>query len=215
MRIVSFNGSPKGKNSNTNVMIETLIKGMTSNESEIINIYLADKNIQYCRGCYSCWSKTPGKCVINDDMKEMIELMQNTDLFIFGTPLYFNNISGTLKVFFDRLTAAGGNPHKKTSQQNEKVVPHLIMVSNCGFPYRTQFDIISLWIRNVSQLMQLKLIGEFYTTNGKVLTQPTNEQELSRKNYLEYLEECGKQLFDNRMLTDNQKTLQSKNILDF
>jgi multimeric flavodoxin WrbA len=215
MRIVSFNGSPKGKDSNTNVMIEALAKGLTSNDSEIVNIYLADKGIQYCRGCYSCWSKTPGKCVINDDMKDMIELMRNTDLFIFGTPLYFNNISGTLKVFFDRLTCAGGDPHKKTVQQDGQINPHLVMVSNCGFPYRTQFDVISLWIKNVSRMMQLSLVGEFYTTNGKVLTQPTDEQQQSRRNYLDYLEKCGKQYLERMILTDDQKKLQGKNILDF
>ena len=99
-------------------MIEALLQGFQSPVSEIFNIYLSEKTIKYCTGCYTCWFKTPGICVINDDMKELISLIDNSDILIFGTPLYFNNISGTLKVFFDRLTAAGGDPHKKTNKQS-------------------------------------------------------------------------------------------------
>jgi len=105
MKIVSINGSPKGKTSNTNVMIEALLKGFQSSDSEIHEILLSEKDIRYCKGCYSCWTKTPGRCIIDDDMKGLIEIMQGTDVFIIGTPLYFNNVSGTLKVFIDRLTA--------------------------------------------------------------------------------------------------------------
>ncbi|HUT44436.1 MAG TPA: flavodoxin family protein [Desulfobacterales bacterium] len=125
MKIVSFNGSPKGKNSNTNVMIEALLRGLKSDNTKIENIYLADKKINYCRGCHSCWFKTPGKCVINDDMKAILAMMQHTNLFKFGTPLYFNNISGTLKVFFDRLIAAGGNPHKEKDIQGPQKIPNI------------------------------------------------------------------------------------------
>ena len=215
MKIVSINGSPKGKNSNTNVMIEALLKGFQSSTSEIFNIYLSDNNIKYCDGCYSCWFKTPGKCIIDDDMHGLIERMTGADIIIFGSPLYFNNISGTLKVFFDRLTAAGGDPHKNTNDQNSITTPHFIMVSNCGFPYRTQFDVISLWIRNVATMLQAKLIGEFYTTNGKVLSQPTDEQLAQRRNYLEFLENCGKQYLEKMELNEEQKNLLNKNILDF
>lgn len=215
MKIVAINGSPKGRDSNTNVMIEALLLGLQSPTSEIFNIYLSEKTIKYCNGCYTCWSKTPGICVINDDMKELISLIDNTDILIFGTPLYFNNVSGTFKVFFDRLTAAGGDPHKKTNKQQSSVIPHFIMMSNCGYPYRSQFDIISLWINNISKMLQSKLIGEFYTTDGRVLTKPTDEQKQSRSNYLTYLENCGKEYLLNMELKEEQKVLLKKCILDF
>jgi multimeric flavodoxin WrbA len=215
MKIVAINGSPKGRGSNTNIMIEVLLRGLKSPTSEIFNIYLSEKTIKYCTGCYSCWFKTPGICVIKDDMKELISLIDNTDILIFGTPLYFNNISGTLKVFFDRLTAMGGDPHKKTNKQHSVVVPHFIMMSNCGYPYRSQFDVISLWINNISKMLQSKLIGEFYTIEGKILTRPTDEQKKSRTNYLTYLENCGKEYLLNLELKEDQKALLKKSIIDF
>jgi multimeric flavodoxin WrbA len=213
MKIVSINGSPKGEISNTNVMIQAIIDGMKSDSTDITNIYLSDKNIRYCKGCYSCWFKTPGNCIINDDMKDIINIMKNNDIIIFGSPLYFNNISGTLKVFFDRLTAMGGDPHNKTN--NNEVTPHFIMVSNCGFPYKSQFDVISLWINNIAKMLQAQLIGEFYTTNGKVLTQPTNDHIESKKKYLDYLRQCGESYLNNYKLNDNLKSKISMGVLEF
>ena len=141
--------------------------------------------------------------------------MKKVDILIFGSPLYLNNVSGTLKVFFDRLTAAGGDPHKKVNMNDTELIPHFIMMSNCGYPYRRQFEVISLWINNVSKMLQAKLIGEFYTTNGKVLTQPTDEQQTSRTNYLSFLENCGQQYLLKMELRDEQKALLNKNILEF
>lgn len=34
-------------------------------EAEVINVN--DKKINVCTGCYNCWIKTPGSCVIRDD----------------------------------------------------------------------------------------------------------------------------------------------------
>ena len=213
MNIVSINGSPKGESSNTNVMIQEILYGMKSDSSIITNIYLSDKDIKYCKGCYSCWFKTPGNCIINDDMKEIINIIKNKDIIIFGSPLYFNNISGTLKVFFDRLTAMGGDPHNKSNTNS--ITPHFIMVSNCGFPYKSQFDVISLWINNIAKMLQAQLIGEFYTTNGKVLSQPSKEQVESKNNYLSFLRECGQFYLNNYNLNDKLKSKMSMGILDF
>ncbi|MBN2533663.1 MAG: flavodoxin family protein [Spirochaetales bacterium] len=214
MNIVCINGSPKGLKSNSHVMTRAILKGFESATSAIKNIFLSEKKINYCTGCYSCWFKTPGKCVIKDDMAEIIKVIKESTIIILATPLYFNNISGTLKVFFDRLTAMGGDPHKSRDSSNKEAAS-FIMVSNCGFPYRSQFDVISLWIKNVTKILQAKLIGEFYTTNGKVLTQFDNSQTDARNNYLDYLTRCGTCLFENGELSEELKASLNKGILEF
>jgi FMN-dependent NADH-azoreductase len=215
MKVVSLNGSPKGIHSGTHVMMDALLKGLQSPDSEIFNVFLSDQNIHYCAGCYSCWFKTPGQCVIDDDMKELIELMADTDILMLGSPLFFSNISGTLKVFVDRLTAAGGDPRKKAEARVSGDHPRLIMVSNCGFPDRSQFEVVSLWINNVARMMGAPLIGEFYATNGRVLTQPADHQRKSRSRYLEFMENCGRQFLDKMELREEQKALLHRDILEF
>jgi multimeric flavodoxin WrbA len=215
MKIVSFNGSPRGKKSNTHVMIDALEQGLRTRTEEIHDIFLSEKEIRYCKGCHTCWTATPGVCAIDDDMKDIIGLMRDADVFIFGSPLFFNNVSGNLKVFFDRLTAAGGDPQAKQSAVSRQIVPHIVMVSNCGFPYRTQFEALSIWIGNVARMMQAPLIGEFYTTNGNALTSPADEERAPRERYLEYLERCGAELAKGFALTDESRSLLAKNILEF
>lgn len=215
MRIVSINGSPKGKSSNTNVMLQALLRGLRSPDTEVHEITLAEKEVRYCRGCYTCWTKTPGRCVIDDDMNALISLMQDTDLFLIGSPLYFNNISGTLKVFIDRLTAAGGNPHDPKDRADPPPKPRFVMVSNCGFPYRSQFAVVSLWVKAFVAMMQGELIAEFYTTDGKVLTQADEGQAASRTRYLAYLEQCGRRILDRGELAPEHERMLDRNILDF
>jgi multimeric flavodoxin WrbA len=215
MRVVAINGSPKGAASNTAVMIRSLLNGFSSNGDSVTDILLSEKSIHYCSGCYSCWSQTPGVCVHKDDMKSILAQMHDANVLIIGSPLYFNNVSGTLKVFFDRLTAAGGDPHEKPANAENKAAPRYVMVSNCGYPVRNQFDIVSLWINRVAAMTQSAVIAEFYTTTGKVLTSPTEEQSQTRANYLEYLKGCGRCLSQNMKLNGEHLALSQRNILDF
>ncbi len=214
MNVLSINGSPAGQASNTNIMIQAVLKGFESASNIISNIFLSEKHIEYCRGCHSCWFKTPGECVIHDDMTEIIIQIKHSDVVIFGSPLYFNNISGTLKVFFDRLTAMGGDPRNNAAGENKKATS-FIMISNCGFPYRSQFDVVSLWINNISKMLQVNLIAEFYTTNGKVLTQANEDHACHRNNYLEFLAACGNDICNNGRLSDESKVLLTRDILEF
>jgi putative NADPH-quinone reductase len=195
-------------------MIDALLKGLESESTEITRVFLYEKNLNYCSGCYSCWTNTPGRCVIDDDMKELIPLMNEADIIILGSPLYFCNVSGTLKVFIDRLTAAGGDPHKVRSGE-PRTRSHLIMMSNCGFPNRSQFEATSAWIKSMSSMMRIELLGEFYATSGKILTIPTEKQEQKRNAYLNYLENCGKSYLERMELSEELIMQTQKDILDF
>jgi len=84
--------------------LQYLIKGIeqTGTGVEVVDIYDTKFNIEPCRGCFACWTKTNGECVIEDEANELIDKVNDTDLNIFAFPLYINSIPAKLKAFLDR-----------------------------------------------------------------------------------------------------------------
>jgi len=167
----------------------------------VAQVFLAEKDIQYCRGCYSCWTKTPGKCPIPDDMTEVLSQLGRADVIVLASPVYFGNVSGTLKVFTDRL-AVTGNPLSPKSTAKEasdsagtgRRPPGLLMISNCGFSDRVQFQVISLWINRLAATMHTDLLGEIYAQQGGLLAAAPDEPRPALTGYLKLLGDAGKEI---------------------
>jgi hypothetical protein len=56
-----------------------------------------------CTGCFGCWVKTPGACVIDDPGRDVARAALHCDLLVFLTPLTFGGYSSELKKAVDRL----------------------------------------------------------------------------------------------------------------
>ena len=86
---------------NSDILCQQFKKGAeeTGNSVEQINLY--DKNIGFCRACYACF-KT-GRCVLQDDMSEILEKTQSADVIVVATPTYFLTMNGMLKTTIDRF----------------------------------------------------------------------------------------------------------------
>lgn len=208
MKIVLINGSPKGKGSNTQIMAEAFLQGARAVGAETQNVRLAEKKIQHCRGCFACWLQTPGNCVLDDDMRHILADAEGADVLVLASPLYFHTISGMLKVFMDRLIVKGDPHFSKTAggesrhwkQPGEKT-PQLVMMSNCGFPERSHFQAMSLWIQRVALNMQTELLGEIYTPQGGLLS-----MELPQvKAYQQWLEIAGSEIGQGKVLSSETK----------
>ena len=64
---------------------------------------LAGMDIQPCRGCFSCWVKTPGRCVIRDDEEQVLAATAASDRVIWLTPVTFGGYAPELKKALDRI----------------------------------------------------------------------------------------------------------------
>ena len=103
MKMLAINGSPRGENGNTEVILRSFLKGAEEAGAGTEVIYLKDKTINHCLGCFSCWIRTPGICVQKDDMSEIIERMKSSDMMVYAMPLYVYTVPGLFKDFLDRL----------------------------------------------------------------------------------------------------------------
>ena len=101
MKILVLNGSPKGDRSNT-IRIANAFTGGFPEGTEVKKINLYEKNIMPCKGCFSCWKSDEGKCVIRDDMDEIIAAIKEADIIIESYPLYFYGMPSQIKAMTDR-----------------------------------------------------------------------------------------------------------------
>jgi multimeric flavodoxin WrbA len=71
-------------------------------ETEIID--LIECRIAPCTACEGC--TLTGTCIFDDDVAGIIRRMRDADGIVFGSPVYIDNVTGQMKVFFDRLADA-------------------------------------------------------------------------------------------------------------
>jgi multimeric flavodoxin WrbA len=104
MKILAIHGSPRTIRSSTRRLAGLVLEGAAEAGSETEMIDLADYHVTPCTACEGC--SFTGSCVFDDDIPALVHLMQEADAIIFGSPVYIDNISGQMKVFFDRLADA-------------------------------------------------------------------------------------------------------------
>lgn len=220
MKIVVINGSPKGKASNTNVMVSAFLKGALEAGAETVNIFLSEKEVKHCRGCFSCWLNTPGQCVIKDDMAEILAVCEGANIFVLATPLYFDNVSSMLKAFMDRMIVKS-NPHFQKDADGEcrhlknaeTPSPKLVMISNCGFSERSHFQVISHWIKRVALNMKTEVSGEFYAAQGGLLNNNAEELRPIISEYLKNMENAGREIVADNKVSEKTKILLEQNFI--
>ncbi len=106
MKVILVNGSPH-KDGCTNRALEEVEKTLNANGIETEIFWLGNKAISGCLGCGGC--NNTGKCVIADKVNEFIDKVKETDGFVFGSPVHFAAISGSLSSFMDRVFYGRGN----------------------------------------------------------------------------------------------------------
>ena len=105
MKLMAIIGSPR-KGGNTELLVDQIIAGCRSKTNvNADKFFIVDKRIEYCTGCLTCVMPSPGtgKCVIEDDMAEILESMKKSDAFIFGSPNYMRTITAPLLNFLSRM----------------------------------------------------------------------------------------------------------------
>ena len=99
-KVLILSASPR-KKGNSDILCQQFAKGAREAGHSVEQIYLYDKTIGFCRACYACF-KT-GKCVIADDMAEILEGIEKADVLVVSTPTYFLTMNGMLKTVIDRF----------------------------------------------------------------------------------------------------------------
>lgn len=101
MKALLVNGSPH-KVGCTHTALELVGGALRESDIETDEFWIGAKPIAGCIGCYKCAEL--GRCVFKDDkVEEFLEIAGEYDAFVFGSPVYFSGVAGSMKCFMDRV----------------------------------------------------------------------------------------------------------------
>ena len=140
MKILVLNGSPKRENSDTLHITRAFLEGMQAASPQDIHIIdVIDKHIEYCTGCFAC-KRNGGTCIHDDDMRDILNEILESDLLLFSFPLYCYGMPAPLKALLDRTMPLSSMAMRKVGDRYEHVGQadfsrlRYMMICGCGFP---------------------------------------------------------------------------------
>ena len=104
MKILALYSSPHVGKSNSSYLLDVIIDEINrSGEHQILKCDLTKMDIGTCVNCGVC--RRPGSqgCFKKDDMQQITEALKDADYIFMASPLYWWNISATLKTCIDRF----------------------------------------------------------------------------------------------------------------
>jgi len=101
LNVLGIVASPR-KGSNTDILVDHILQGVTEAGHNGNKIYLYEYTIGPCVDCRRCKS---GRlvCTLKDGMQSLYPEIDRADVLVFGTPVYFYGPTGQMKLFIDRL----------------------------------------------------------------------------------------------------------------
>ena len=126
------------RGSNSDMLADKFVEGAKSVGNEVEKISLVGKEIQFCKGCMGC--QKLGRCVIKDDVNDIMEKVLEADVVAWATPIYFYEMSGQMKTLIDRMNAMYEQDYKfrdvyllTTAAENETETPKRAEIGLTGW----------------------------------------------------------------------------------
>ena len=208
--ILLLNGSPKGKRSNTYKLATSFIEGIREKQEVVVEeLFVNELELKPCLGCFSCWNKTPGKCLIKDDMQDVIEKLLWADITIWSFPLYYFSVPSKLKTLIDRQlpmvlpfmvkdTESGSHPARYDMSNKRNV-----LISTCGF-YTTEGNYDAV-ISMFNHLLGKDNYEKIFCSQGELFRVP----ELSKRTneYLGFVKTAGEEYINGKIKEETRTKL--------
>ena len=112
MNILVLNGSPRA-DGNTTAMVEAFVAGARENGHNISVVPVCRKKIAGCLACEYCHTKGKGKCIQQDDMQEVYPVLEEADMIVLASPVYYHSFTGQLQCAINRIYALDKPKHLK------------------------------------------------------------------------------------------------------
>jgi len=149
---IAINGSPR-KTWNTATLLEHALQGAASEGEETELIHLYELDFKGCTSCFACkltGGKSYGRCAEQDDLTPVLEIVEDADALILGSPIYLGTATGEMRSFLERLVF----PYLVYDPGRSSLFPGKIPT---GFIYTTGAD--EGRVKEMGYEMQFRLTG--------------------------------------------------------
>lgn len=126
-----------------------------SQGAEVKQICVHSMQIHPCTGCMSC--RTSGKCHLSeDDAQRTLHLIEESDALIIGSPCYWGNMNGHLKMLFDRMVYGliGEGKFGIPSPKHKGKRAAIVTTSTTRWPFNILYGQTSGTVRALKQILK-------------------------------------------------------------
>jgi len=173
MKVLALNASPLMERGNTALLLEPFLNGMREEGCDVELLYTCRLHVEPCLGDRACWTKTPGKCVQDDDVKTLLPKFEEADVIVFATPVYVDGMPGTLKNLIDRLIPiiepyfVMREEHCRHPPRQPHKQSKVVLVSNCGFWEKDNFDPLLTHVQAICKNVCWEFTGALLRPHGE------------------------------------------------
>lgn len=100
MKVVGICGSPR-KNGNSEILLDEFLNEIREKGGEVKKFILNSMKFVPCQECENI--RKDGRCKIQDDMQEVYNEIEDADIVIVASPVFFGSVSAQTKMMIDRF----------------------------------------------------------------------------------------------------------------
>lgn len=146
MKITLLNGSPR--NGNTSKALLCFKDSLDSRHS-VVQYNLYENSIKACRNC-NCCQKEENGCIHHDDSNKMLQTLIESDVIVFGTPVYYWGVSAQMKLLIDKFYSVNSRLTVK-----KKII---VIATGANALDNIQYDLIDKQFHAISDYLHWDMI---------------------------------------------------------
>lgn len=218
MKVLAINSSPRMDKGNTALILNPFLEGMKEEGADVELFYTRKLNIHPCTGEFNCWLKTPGKCLHNDDMNLLYPRIDAADVIVFATPVYVDGVTGPMKNLMDRIIPLVQpffelrDDHCRHPGRGEAKARKLVLVSNCGFWEKDNFDPLIVHMKAICKNLSAEFSGALLRPHGEAIAGML-EMGVQIGDIFEAAKEAGRQLAKEQKISQETLDIVSRELL--
>lgn len=177
MKVIVINSSPNIDKGCTNRILLPFIDGMVEAGADVEFFYTHELVIYPCQADLSCWHNNIGECIQKDDMQRLLPKLEEAEIWVLATPVYFNGVTGPMKILMDRMLPLGvpvtNLKDGHSNHPSRRLIPgsKVVLVSSCGLYENDNFEPMIVHIKAFCKNVDREFAGALVRPHGWVVNE--------------------------------------------